>query len=124
MVQNAELATRVASSPQQSGAAVEALAKLFRGLGDPTRIQIIDLLLEEERCVSELVDLLGATQSRVSSHLACLRWCGYVASERVGQRVFYRVADPRVRSLVETARLVLADNAEAIASCTRIPDPR
>ena len=102
---------------------VDALAKLFRGLGDPTRIQIIDLLLEKERCVSELVDLLGATQSRVSSHLACLRWCGYVASDRAGQRVIYRIADARVRSPVQTARLVLADNAEAIASCTRIPDP-
>lgn len=100
--------------------ALEWEAKFFRGLGDPTRIRIVDLLLERERSVSELVAELGTKQGRISSHLACLRWCGYVASERAGQRVMYRISDPRVRTLVQCARQIVADNADAIASCTRI----
>ena len=70
--------------------------------------------------VTELVTLLGQSQSRVSNHLACLRWCGYVDSRREGKFVYYRVSDPRVRQLVELARGVIADHAAAILSCTRM----
>ena len=97
-------------------------AKFFHGLSDLTRLQIVELLLEGEKNVSELVALLGQPQSRVSNHLACLRWCGYVDSRRAGKFVYYRVADPRVRELLALARSVIADHAEAIQRCTRIPD--
>lgn len=96
-------------------------AKFFHGLSDLTRLRIVELLLDEgEKNVSELVYLLGQPQSRVSNHLACLRWCGYVASRRDGKFVYYRVADPRVGQLVALARGVIADNAAAVLSCTRM----
>lgn len=95
-------------------------AKFFHGLSDLTRLRIVELLLEGEKNVSELVGILGQPQSRVSNHLACLRWCGYVDSRRDGKFVYYRVADPRVRQLVELARSVIADNAAAVLSCTRM----
>jgi len=97
-------------------------AKFFHGLSDLTRLQIIELLLEGEKNVSQLVTLLNQPQSRVSNHLACLRWCGYVDSRRVGKFVHYRVADPRIRELLVLARSVIAEHAEALQSCTRIPD--
>jgi DNA-binding transcriptional ArsR family regulator len=83
-------------------------------------LRIVELLLDGEKNVSELVAILGQPQSRVSNHLACLRWCGYVDSRRDGKFVYYRVADPRVRQLLALARGVIADNAAAILSCTRI----
>ena len=95
-------------------------AKFFHGLSDLTRLLIVELLLEGEKNVSELVALLGQPQSRVSNHLACLRWCGYVDSRREGKFIYYRVSDPRVRQLVELARSVIADNAAAVLSCTRM----
>ena len=95
-------------------------AKFFHGLSDLTRLRIVELLLAGEKNVSELVVILGQPQSRVSNHLACLRWCGYVDSRRDGKFVYYRVADPRIRQLVELARSVIADNAAAVLSCTRI----
>lgn len=95
-------------------------AKFFHGLSDLTRLRIVEVLLEGEQNVSELVTLLGQPQSRVSNHLACLRWCGYVDSRRDGKFVYYRVADPRIRQLVELARSVIADNAASVLSCTRI----
>ena len=107
----------------EDGAVAQRLAvtaKFFHGLSDLTRLRIVELLLEGEKNVSELVALLGQPQSRVSTHLACLRWCGYVGSRREGKFVYYRVADPRVRQLVALARGVIADHAAAILSCTRI----
>ncbi len=95
-------------------------AKFFHGLSDLTRLRIVELLLGGERNVTELVAALGQPQSRVSNHLACLRWCGYVDSRREGKFVYYRVADPRVRELLALARGVIADNAAAIFSCTRM----
>lgn len=107
---------------QEAGAAI--LAKFFRGLGDPTRIRILELLLEGEKTVGELVDAVGSPQGRVSSHLACLRWCGYVTSDPRGRFAVYRVADERVAQLIELGRSMLADNAAHVAACARIDGSR
>ena len=98
-------------------ARAELYAKFFRGLGDPTRVKIVQLLLERPRNVGELVSILGSPQGRVSSHLSCLRWCGFVESVREGRNVTYRVSDPRVKALMATAQELLQQNAERVASC-------
>jgi DNA-binding transcriptional ArsR family regulator len=92
-------------------------------LGDPTRLKIVEALLERERTVSELVELLGAPQSRVSNHLACTRWCRFVESERHGRTVVYQIADERVIDLLEHASSLAEPNLDHLASCRRIgPD--
>ena len=98
----------------------EALSRYFRVLGDPTRLRIVEMLLERERTVSELVDLLGVPQSRVSNHLACLRWCRFVDSERRGRTVVYRISDERVASVLELAGSLAEPNCDHLASCKRI----
>lgn len=98
----------------------EALARYFRVLGDPTRVRVLNALLEGEHTVSELVQIAGAPQSRVSNHLACLRWCRFVEAERTGRRVVYRIADPRLREILEVARALSAEHCEYLASCRRI----
>ncbi len=105
------------------GLAPEALARYFRVLGDPTRLLIIEALGERERTVSELVELIGAPRSRVSNHLACLRWCRLVESERNGRTVVYRVADERVAQILTLASSLAEPNCDHLESCTRIgPD--
>lgn len=99
-------------------------AKFFRALGDPTRLRILQLVLDEEKNVTELVQLTGSPQGRVSSHLACLRWCGYVTTRREGRRVYYRVADPRVRELLGLAASLVRDHTDRIRSCTLIDGRR
>jgi DNA-binding transcriptional ArsR family regulator len=99
----------------------ELLARLFRTLGDATRLRVLELLLEEgELHQMEIVRRLAASQARVSEHLACLTWCGFVASRREGRKTLYRVADKRVRSLVSSAHRFLDSNQAAIASCRRV----
>ena len=95
-------------------------ARFFRALGDPTRVRLLRLLLDApagECSVSELVAALGVPQSRVSTHLGCLRWCGLVQTRRASKQVYYRVADPRVRDLLVLSGAVLHDHAAGIASC-------
>ena len=101
----------------------EALARYFRVLGDPTRVRIVEALLAGERTVSGLVAITGAPQSRVSNHLACLRWCRLVESERRGREIVYRIADPRVEKVLDLGRVVAGENCDHLASCRRIgPD--
>jgi len=95
-------------------------AKFFRALGDPTRLAILRAVLDGEKNVSELVKLTGSPQGRVSSHLACLRWCGYVTARREGRRVYYRVTDPRVRRILELAAEMVEDHTDRIRSYTLI----
>jgi DNA-binding transcriptional ArsR family regulator len=109
----------------QVDAATESLeapalaAKLFRGFADPTRVAIVMALLDGERRVSDLVDVVGGSQSNVSGHLACLRDCRLVI-DRPGDRrqVFYRLACPEVVDLLRAAEQFLAANGAAIELCT------
>src|ERR671924_227590 len=99
----------------------ELVGKYFRALGDPTRVRILELLgTHSELSVTELVDRLGQSQPKVSNHLACLRWCGFVSTRRDHPTVYYRVADERVTQLLELGHALLADNAEHVAACRRI----
>jgi ArsR family transcriptional regulator, cadmium/lead-responsive transcriptional repressor len=99
----------------------DLVAKYFRGLGDATRVRILELLREHgELSVGELVAALGQSQPKVSNHLACLRWCGFVQTRREHPSVYYRVADERVAALLDLGHALLADNAEHVAACRRI----
>ena len=93
------------------------LARFFRGLDDPTRVLILELLLQGEKSVSELVEATGSPQGRISNHLGCLRHCGYVTTRREGRWVYYRLADDRVRALLRIAQELMADHAQALLSC-------
>lgn len=98
----------------------EILSKFFRGLGDMTRLRIVEALLEKERNVSELIKIIGAPQSNISNHLACLKWCGYITSRKEGTSVYYQITDDRVKKIVGLAREIIADHAENLYACTRI----
>ena len=102
--------------------ATDIMAKYFRGFGEPTRLRILELLADGERAVGELVELTGEPQPKVSNHLACLRWCGFVGSRREHRTIFYRVADPRVTELLALGRALLTDNAEHVACCPTLGD--
>ncbi len=98
-------------------------ARFFRVLGDPTRLHILELLEEGELSVGELVAAGGQPQPRVSTHLACLRHCGFVRAERRGKEIVYSLALRGLDRIAEQADSVLEPIAERLATCTRIgPD--
>ncbi len=99
---------------------LDLLAKWFRGLDDPVRLRILEELRGGERSVDELCDALGMKQPRISNHLACLRWCRFVATRRASQRIYYRLADPNVSAILDLAHASMGRNAARIFSCPRI----
>jgi DNA-binding transcriptional ArsR family regulator len=100
--------------------AADLAARFFRVLGDPTRLRLLSLLLDAptgENSVGELVTALEAPQSRISTHLGCLRWCGLVLTRREGKQVYYRAADPRIRDLLALGDALLREHAADVATC-------
>jgi ArsR family transcriptional regulator len=71
---------------------VEGFSRLFRALGDETRLRIVALLSHGELCVCHLEEALGLSQPKVSRHLATLRAAGVVEPRRDGTWVYYRLA--------------------------------
>jgi len=105
--------------------ATDLVAKYFRGLGDPIRLRILELLRSAgELSVGELVARLELPQPKVSNHLACLRWCGFIEARREGRTVYNRIADGRVAEMLDLAESLLADNAEHVAACCAIEKSR
>ncbi|MDQ3963331.1 MAG: metalloregulator ArsR/SmtB family transcription factor [Actinomycetota bacterium] len=108
----------IIESPPASLTDTELTARLFRTLGDGTRLRIVELLAADgELHQMEIVRRLGATQARVSEHMACLTWCGFVSARIEGRRTLYRVDDPDVLALVRLAKNFLERNEAQIGSC-------
>lgn len=82
----------------------EAQARLLKTMAHPFRIQVLEVLSQEEECVCHLSALFDKPQPFVSQHLAALKEAGLVTDRRDGQRVFYRSADPRISDLLRTSR--------------------
>lgn len=84
---------------------------------------MLRLLLERPRTVSELVEATASSQSKVSNHLACLRWCRFAEAEREGRNVIYRVTDPRIGAFLQVAQDLTLEHRDHLATCRRIgPD--
>ena len=94
------------------------LAKFFNGFANSTRLSILQLLAQRgEMKVGELVAELGAPQPRISDHLRCLSWCGYVLVRREGRNAYYSVADERVLEMLKLGEALLRDNLEHVEAC-------
>ena len=83
---------------------VEAVSEIFRLLGDPTRVRIVDALSHGERCVCDLAALVGLTESAVSHQLRLLRAARLVRVRRTGRMAYYSLDDHHVAGLVYDTR--------------------
>jgi DNA-binding transcriptional ArsR family regulator len=92
-------------------------AKLFRGLGDSTRLSILESLREGEKATSQIVKETGQSQSNVSNHLACLLDCGLVKNRRQGKNIFYSLGNKKVSKLLEESDAILSEIANGIYAC-------
>jgi DNA-binding transcriptional ArsR family regulator len=91
-------------------------ADLLKALGQPTRLKILELLVDGERCVCEIFPAVGGEQSNISKHLAFLRSQGIVFAERRGMRVFYRLADQRIVRLMDDVEACVRGGLKAKAN--------
>ncbi len=86
----------------------QAKAELFRTLGHPARIRVLELLQEGPRPVHELLSEIGVEASSLSQQLAVLRRAGLVRSSREGATVLYSLATADVAELLLAGRRILA----------------
>jgi ArsR family transcriptional regulator len=87
----------------------QAKAELFRTLGHPTRIRVLELLQDGPKAVSELLTELDIEPSNLSQQLAVLRRAGIVVSSRQGSGVVYEFAAADVADLMRAARRFITD---------------
>jgi DNA-binding transcriptional ArsR family regulator len=71
-------------------------AQVLKALGHPSRLAMVEALVDGERCVCELQELVGSDMSTVSKHLSVLRSAGLVEDRKEGLKVFYRLRLPCV----------------------------
>ena len=84
----------------KDAAKIFSVAELFRLFGDPTRVGIMTVLYEKERCVCDLSELLGMTDSAISHQLRLLKQSGLVKYRREGKHLFYSLADSHVSTIL------------------------
>ncbi|MDQ7821534.1 MAG: metalloregulator ArsR/SmtB family transcription factor [Candidatus Eremiobacteraeota bacterium] len=77
------------------------MAELFKALGHPTRLTIVEGLTKNECNVMHIVECLKIPQATISQHLAVLKSCGIIRGERKGTQICYKVVDERVRKLMK-----------------------
>jgi DNA-binding transcriptional ArsR family regulator len=98
-------------------------AKLFRGLGDLSRLQVLDALRDAPLSAGEIVTRTGLSQPNASMHLACPAQCGLVVWERRGRHVHYALANKRVVKLLDQADALLLHFGPLIDTCPRYRRP-
>lgn len=79
-------------------------ADIFQALAHPTRIAIIELLVDGELSAGELMEKLGMEQANISQHLAVLRAKQLVVNRKVGNQVFYSIRDPIISKVLALMR--------------------
>jgi ArsR family transcriptional regulator len=87
--------------------AAERLARVFKALGDPTRVRLLSLIAahsEGEACVCDLIDPIGLSQPTVSHHLKQLVQAGLITREQRGRWSYYRVIQPALDALADSLR--------------------
>lgn len=75
-------------------------ARFLRCIGEPSRLQILKLLADGEKCVGEIAEVLNREQSSVSHHLRAMKECNVVAARQQSQNVYYKLVDTKLANLV------------------------
>ncbi len=80
---------------------LEQIAELFKAFGDPTRVEILALLQQRERCVGEIAEAVQLSQSAISHQLRILKQIHLIKFRREGKNILYSLADDHVRTILE-----------------------
>lgn len=84
-------------------------SNLFKAMGHPSRVQILEYLSSGERCVCDIISELGLEQSNVSQHLAVLRRENLIESRKQGLQVMYRIKHLEILAVLQKAQDLIAN---------------
>ncbi len=100
------------STPSQH--LLAARAEVFKALGHPTRLAIVDMLADGERCVCEINEQIDSDMSTVSRHLSVLRSVGVLSSDKRGNQVFYHLECPCITSFYGCLESVISGTGSPV----------
>ena len=80
---------------------LEQIADLFKGFGDPTRVQILSLLVGQELCVNDIAQAVELSQSAISHQLRILKQMHLIKYRREGKNILYSLADDHVLTILQ-----------------------
>ena len=80
---------------------LDQIAELFKAFADPTRVQILSLLINQELCVGDISEAIDLSQSAVSHQLRTLKQIHLVKFRREGKNLLYSLADDHVRTILQ-----------------------
>ena len=80
---------------------MEAIAELFKGFCDPTRVHILSLLERQELCVTDIADAVALSQSAISHQLRILKQMHLIKYRREGKNLLYSLADDHVKTILQ-----------------------
>ena len=93
--------TKSKSKPKLTDlAALAQAAECLRVLAHPHRLRMIQMLLGDDYTVGELAESCDLPAAMASEHLRLMQRCGFLSSEKEGRKVFYRVAEPHLKSIM------------------------
>lgn len=94
----------------------QLVSNVFKAMAHPTRIQIIKLLRDGERCVCEILPNLDSEQSNTSQHLTVMKNQGVVESRKDGSKVIYSIKNKEVYEMIDLAEKIILQQLEETKS--------
>ncbi len=91
---------------------LEVRARIVKSLAHPARLFVVQTLLEGERCVCELTELIGSDISTVSKHLALLKNAGIIQDEKRGNKIFYKLRTPCLVNFLQCVERVIDESRQ------------
>ncbi|MBI4632162.1 MAG: winged helix-turn-helix transcriptional regulator [Chloroflexi bacterium] len=91
----------------------ELHASICQTLANPKRLEVIDLLRDGEKSVTEIVEAMEISQANLSQHLTVMRQKGIVVPRREGVNVYYRLSNPKIIKACDLMRQVLLEHLQA-----------
>jgi len=86
---------------------LELKAEILKALAQPTRLKILQLLRNEEKCICEIVPAINGEQSNISRHISLMQKSNLVTTRKDGVKVMVKVKDPRVFEILDSISIML-----------------
>lgn len=86
---------------------LELKAEILKTLAQPTRLKILDLLRDGEKCICEIVPAINGEQSNISRHISLMQKSHLVSTRKDGVRVLVKVKDPKIFEILDGIGLLL-----------------
>jgi len=80
--------------------------EIFKALADPTRLKILELVKNEEKCICEIIPETGKSQPNVSQHLKVLKIAGLIDERKDGTRILIRSSHKGIYDIIRSARMI------------------